>query len=89
MSDTKMNDDGLEAGKSVTFEQIQQAEAKRRMIATKANDQKPKIPENPEDIDELKKADLVELLKAHGDDKPEGKVSELKAQLKAVMFSGL
>ncbi|WP_299945344.1 hypothetical protein [uncultured Ruegeria sp.] len=45
-----------------------------------------KIPESPEDIDGLKKAELEELLKRHGVENLKGKVDELKAALKQVMF---
>ena len=40
---------------------------------------------SPEDIDRMKRADLVELLKAHGAD-ASGKLPDLRKRLKAVMF---
>ena len=89
MSDTKTNDDGFEPGQPVTFDQIQRAEAKRRMGAPKRENPDPKIPVTPEGIEKLKKPDLIELLKAHGVEKPEGKVDDMKARLKSVMFVDL
>ncbi|MGB1215646.1 MAG: hypothetical protein ACPG4X_19910 [Pikeienuella sp.] len=45
------------------------------------------VPASPDDIDGLKKAELVELLEAHGADTG-GTVPKLKTRLKAVMFLG-
>ncbi|MEO1108268.1 MAG: hypothetical protein AAFX90_10130 [Pseudomonadota bacterium] len=46
------------------------------------------VPGSPEDVDALERDDVVELLKAHGVESPKGKVDELKAALKQVMFVG-
>jgi hypothetical protein len=40
----------------------------------------------PEGIDKMKKADLIDLLKAHGVEEPAGNVAELRDALRAVMF---
>lgn len=43
----------------------------------------------PEGIEKMSKADVVELLEAHGVDAPTGKVADLRDQLARVMFMGL
>lgn len=45
--------------------------------------------ETPEDIDKLNKPDVIEYLAAHGVKDAEGKVGELREQLKALMFTDL
>lgn len=45
------------------------------------------VPASPEDIDALKKADLIGWLEAHNAD-TSGKVSDLRPRLKSIMFVG-
>ena len=47
------------------------------------------IPATPEDIDKMKRGELVALLKAHGVEKPKGKACDLKTKIKSLMFVGL
>jgi hypothetical protein len=46
-------------------------------------------PPSREDIAEMGREDVIDLLKAHGVDAPKGKVDDLRARLISIMFADL
>ncbi len=86
----ELNADGFVPGQTVSFEEIKAAEyARRQKPAEDAGSAEPNIPETPEDIDALERDDVIALLKGHGVEKPKGKIGNLKADLKKIMFTSL
>jgi hypothetical protein len=77
------NKDGFEPGQDLSFADLM------AMRAQKPNAAAPKQLPTREEIAKMPKADLIEWLAAHGADNPEGKVSELREQLTAIMYADL
>lgn len=70
------NEDGFEPGQFVTFEEIMAA--RQKVYAGS-------LPTR-EEIATMKKADVVDWLKAHGVDDPTGSIAKLREKLTAIMY---
>jgi|AACY02.3.fsa_nt_gi hypothetical protein len=74
------NKDGFEPGQDLTFADL------LTMRGGKV-EAKPAVPQSPDEIDDMKKAEVKEWLDAHGAD-TSGNVGEMRDRLKSVMFVG-
>lgn len=52
----------------------------------KANADASRVPQSPDDIDDLRKGEVREWLEVHGVENPPAKVADMKDMLKRVMF---
>lgn len=73
------------------IEQLKIQAMYQRQVSGKTEQAAPEIPSKSEtpsksDIAVMKKADIVEWLEAHGVDDPQGSVSDMRDQLRSIMF---
>lgn len=90
------NKDGFEPGQTLSFEDLlaMRAIAARPVggLVAKLHPHESvvgdagNVPQTPEVITMMPKAEVIGWLKAHGVEKPEGKVGDLRKQLIAIMF---
>ncbi|KII11762.1 hypothetical protein [Phaeobacter sp. S60] len=76
--ETAKNNDGFVPGQDLSFADLM------AMRAAKASGAPSR-----EDIAEMGREDVIDLLKAHGVDAPKGKVDDLRARLISIMFADL
>lgn len=82
------NNDGFEPGQTLSFDDLLAMRHAGGVIAKLHPHESVTgdVPQTPEVITMMTKAEVVGWLKAHGVENPEGKVGDLRKQLTAIMF---